>query len=97
MAKDIAEMTLDELNALPVYQQFSAIDYTVQSDGTVTLPDGRVLSELTPGHTIRIPYETGGRAAFFAGPKTPLAWSDANGEMWTPVKLKDGTWRKERH
>lgn len=93
--KDIADMTIDELNALPIFQEFASISYDVRPDGTVALPNGTVLRGLA-GKQVSIPYHTGGRQCFFAGPQTPLCWRDAEGGYWRPVKLVSGEWRRER-
>lgn len=87
--KDLADMTLDELNALPVYEPFGRDTYPVQPDGTVTLPDGRVLRGLVGAH-VHIPRMQDRIKAMFTGPKTPLCWGDEFGNVWMPVLTDDG-------
>lgn len=92
--KDIADMTIEELNALPEYG-FGKLTVKFAEDGTATLPNGRVIRG-TPGHYINIPYRPDVQAAYWVGDKTPLGWHDNQGVWWRPVKLVTGEWRKER-
>jgi hypothetical protein len=92
--KDISEMTLDELNALPVYHEFGKTMHKVDGDGTVTLPSGRVLHGLTPGHYVSITHKQNIAGAYWAGPNTPLCWRDADGVLWRLVKLISGEWMR---
>jgi hypothetical protein len=96
MTKELHEMTADELNALPEFQPFGQERFKVGNDGTVTLPNGRVLQGLTPGNWLNIPNRQEIQGAYWVGDKMPLGWRDAAGEFWRPVKLMTGEWRKER-
>lgn len=92
--KDIADMTIDELNALPEYRMFGADVYPVQTDGTVTLPDGRVLRGLV-GKLLNVPRREEVATVYWASDQAPIFWRDAAGVYWRPVKLVTGEWRKE--
>lgn len=94
--KDISEMTVDELNALPEYQEFYAVQYAVRDDGTVALPNGTTVRGLTPGALLNIPHQAAQVAAYFVEDTTPLMWKDETGEFWSPVKLLNGNWMKRR-
>lgn len=92
--KDIADMTADELDALPVFEEFESVRYEVGRDGTVTLPNGHVLRGLV-GRFVNVPCRSLGRGCFMIGPTTPLCWCDRNGQYWRPVRLVTGEWMKE--
>jgi hypothetical protein len=98
MPKELHEMTVDELNALPVYEMFGQTRYKVGEDGKVTLANGRILQGLTPGNWLTVPNRQEIAGAYWvSSDKTPLCWRDADGVVWRPVKLAaTGEWRKER-
>lgn len=91
--KQPADMTLDELNALPVFEPFGRDTYPVV-DGTVTLPDGRVLRGLVGTH-LHVPRQQDQIRAMFVSDSTPLVWRDEDGESWDLVQTQDGP--KRRH
>lgn len=89
---ELEAMTLEQLNALPVYVPFTTDIYPVV-DGEAVLRDGRKLSGLH-GQTLKIPRQNA-CYAFFVGDETPLMWQDENGATWRPVLTPDG-WQRER-
>lgn len=95
MAKSINDYTLDELRQLPIYEPFGRDTYPVQPDGTVTLPDGRVLRGLIGSH-IHIPRMQDRIRATWVDDDTPIYWADEHGEMWTLVETNAGEY-KRRH
>jgi hypothetical protein len=90
----LADMTLDELNNLPIEEFFDYDAYTIGPDKTVTLPNGRVLHGLR-GDTIRVPRARKQRCVAY-GPDDPVCWWDNNGECWAPAVTEDGKWARYR-
>lgn len=96
MPRDLSEMTLDELRALPEFEPFDRLTVKVQPDGTATHPNGRVLRGLTVGVNVSFPVVNEVQAAYYVSGDTPMCWQDADGVTWTPVKLTTGEWRRQR-
>ena len=93
MSKSINEYTLDELRQLLVYEPFGRDIYPVQPDGTVTLPNGRVLRGLV-GKWLNVPRVQDRIRAMWVDERTPLYWSDENGNLWSLVQTNAGEYKR---
>jgi hypothetical protein len=93
MSKKLSEMTIDELRALPVYEHITYDVYVVRQDGTVKLPNGRIIRGLR-GTTLRVPRMQRGYCMLY-GPDDPVFWWDEKGEdAWCATMSPNGLARR---
>jgi hypothetical protein len=83
----VSVKTADELMALPVFNGYGQDRYEVQPDGTVTLPDGRVIRGLT-GKYLTVPKI--GDQMMAMSLDDFYSWVCANGDCWHTVMTRDG-------
>jgi hypothetical protein len=93
MTKELDELSIDELNALPEVPHFGRDTYPVVN-GEARLRDGRVLTGLVGTH-VHVPVaRRSGSYAF--KPSDPAFWVDNEGHYWRPVYDEYGNLGKQR-
>lgn len=92
--KELSEMTLDELDALPEEPFCDALELPVVN-GSATLPSGKVIGGgMLVGSFVTVPVARPARAMAFKA-NDPAFWSDEDGRIWRPV-ITDRGWAKQR-